>query len=125
GRERCTSTRRVVTGISAAIAVTGLKMALQTGPGNLYHTGPRPSLNSDPLSAMDDPRPTTRRSDAVDSTFDLVERAKTGDSNALNDLFARYLPSLRRWASGRLPRWTRDVMDTDDLVQETVVRAVR
>jgi len=74
---------------------------------------------------MDDPRSTTRRSDAVDSTFDLVERAKTGDSNALNDLFARYLPSLRRWASGRLPRWTRDVMDTDDLVQETIVRAVR
>jgi len=74
---------------------------------------------------MDDPRSTTRRSDAVDSTFDLVERAKAGDSNALNDLFARYLPSLRRWASGRLPRWTRDVMDTDDLVQETVVRAVR
>jgi RNA polymerase sigma factor (sigma-70 family) len=32
---------------------------------------------------------------------------------------------LRRWASGRLPRWTRDLMDTDDLVQETVIRAVK
>ena len=74
---------------------------------------------------MDDSRAPNRRADAVDSTFDLVERAKTGDSNALNDLFARYLPSLRRWASGRLPRWTRDLMDTDDLVQETVVRAVK
>ena len=61
----------------------------------------------------------------LDSTFDLVERAKTGDSEALNRLFARFLPSLRRWASGRLPRWTRDLMDTDDLVQETVVRAVK
>jgi RNA polymerase sigma-70 factor (ECF subfamily) len=74
---------------------------------------------------MDDSRAPNRRADAVDSTFDLVERAKTGDSAALNDLFARHLPSLRRWASGRLPRWTRDVMDTDDLVQETVVRAVK
>jgi RNA polymerase sigma factor (sigma-70 family) len=74
---------------------------------------------------MDDSRAPNRRADAVDSTFDLVERAKTGDSDALNDLFARYLPSLRRWASGRLPRWTRDLMDTDDLVQETVVRAVK
>ena len=74
---------------------------------------------------MDDQRATTWRTDAVDTTFDLVERAKSGDSNALNDLFARYLPSLRRWASGRLPRWTRDMMDTDDLVQETVVRAVK
>jgi len=62
---------------------------------------------------------------AVDSTFDLVERAKSGDDEALNRLFARYLPSLRRWASGRLPRWSRDLMDTDDLVQETVVRAVK
>jgi RNA polymerase sigma factor (sigma-70 family) len=74
---------------------------------------------------MDDQRATSRRADAVDTTFELVERAKTGDSDALNDLFSRYLPALRRWASGRLPRWTRDLMDTDDLVQETVVRAVK
>jgi len=74
---------------------------------------------------MDDQRATNRRSDAVDSTLELVERAKMGDTDALNDLFARYLPALRRWASGRLPRWTRDLMDTDDLVQETVVRAVK
>jgi RNA polymerase sigma-70 factor, ECF subfamily len=74
---------------------------------------------------MDDYRAANSRADAVDTTFDLVERAKTGDTDALNDLFAKYLPSLRRWASGRLPRWTRDLMDTDDLVQETVVRAVK
>jgi RNA polymerase sigma-70 factor, ECF subfamily len=61
----------------------------------------------------------------ADSTFDLVERVKSGDRDALDRLFARYLPALRRWASGRLPRWTRDLMDTDDLVQETVIRAVK
>jgi RNA polymerase sigma-70 factor, ECF subfamily len=61
----------------------------------------------------------------VDSTFDLLERAKAGDVEALDRLFARCLPGLRRWASGRLPRWTRDLMDTDDLVQETVWRAVK
>ena len=59
----------------------------------------------------------------LESTFDLVERAKRGDQAALNRLYARFLPSLRRWASGRLPRWTRDLMDTDDIVQETVLRA--
>jgi len=74
---------------------------------------------------MDDHRSGDSASGAVDTTFDLVERAKAGDSDALNRLFARFLPSLRRWASGRLPRWTRDLMDTDDLVQETVVRAVK
>src|ERR671936_1401372 len=62
---------------------------------------------------------------APDRTVDLVERAKAGDPDALNRLFARFLPALRRWASGRLPRWSRDLMDTDDLVQETVVRAVK
>jgi RNA polymerase sigma factor (sigma-70 family) len=61
----------------------------------------------------------------AESTFDLVERAKSGDREALDRLFARYLPSLRRWASGRLPRWSRDLMDTDDLVQETAFRAVK
>jgi RNA polymerase sigma-70 factor, ECF subfamily len=61
----------------------------------------------------------------ADSTLDLVERAKAGDTDALNRLFARHLPTLRRWASGRLPRWARDAMDTDDLVQETVIRAVK
>ncbi len=71
---------------------------------------------------MDDPRQGPPR--PLESTFDLVQRARTGDREALDRLFARSIPVLRRWASGRLPRWTRDLMDTDDLVQETVVRAV-
>lgn len=69
--------------------------------------------------------PAPVREPTVDTTLDLVERAKSGDRDAVNLLFARFLPSLRRWATGRLPRWTRDLMDTDDLVQETVMRAVK
>lgn len=117
-----------------AIAVSGLKIALQSRKANLYHTdrnGPVRLDVSAPL--MEKPRAGDAPSvDAapsatpgLDSTFDLVERAKSGDSDALNRLFARFLPPLRRWASGRLPRWTRDLMDTDDLVQETVLRSVR
>jgi len=55
----------------------------------------------------------------------VVRQAKSGDQDALDRLFSRCLPSLRRWASGRLPRWTRDLLDTDDLVQETVIRTVK
>ena len=62
---------------------------------------------------------------AVATTADLLQRARLGDSDALNELFGRYLPSLRRWARGRLPSWTRDLRDTDDLVQETFLRAYR
>ena len=36
----------------------------------------------------------------------------------------RYLPRLSRWASGRLPHWARDLSDTDDLVQDTLIRSV-
>ncbi len=57
-----------------------------------------------------------------DSTLTLLTRARSGDQDALSDLFARYLPLLRRWARGRLPRWARDVTDTQDLVQITLLQ---
>jgi RNA polymerase sigma-70 factor, ECF subfamily len=72
-----------------------------------------------------DRQPATPQGEAgLDSTLTLVERVKAGDREALDGLVARYLPALRRWASGRLPRWTRDLLDTDDLVQETMIRAI-
>ena len=71
---------------------------------------------------MDDGQPAERN---LERTHELVERAKGGDREALDRLLSRAMPRLRRWATGRLPRWTRDLMDTDDLVQETVVRAAR
>jgi RNA polymerase sigma factor (sigma-70 family) len=63
--------------------------------------------------------------DNVDATADLLARAKAGDDDALNCLFERHIPVLKRWASGRLPRWARQVADTSDLVQETVVATLR
>ncbi len=66
-------------------------------------------------------------SDSVDveSTFHLIERARTGDQEALERLFARHLKPLQRWASGRLPKWARDLADTDDLVQDTLVQTFK
>lgn len=63
--------------------------------------------------------------DSWDSTLTLLTRARAGDDQALNDLFARYLPALQRWASGRLPRWARDIAETQDLVQETLVQTFK
>ena len=59
---------------------------------------------------------------ALESTFDLIERARGGDRDALDRLIARHAAPLRRWVSGRLPRWARDLADTDDLVQDTLLR---
>jgi len=61
----------------------------------------------------------------AESTLDLLERARSGDRQALDRLFARYLPLLRRWATGRLPRWARDLADTHDLVQETLLQTFK
>ena len=67
------------------------------------------------------PKPVDAPSVPSDSTFELLARARAGDNSALEPLFARYLPRLRRWASGRLPRWARDATDTQDLVQDTLI----
>ena len=58
-------------------------------------------------------------------TVDLLARFRSGDGEALEVLLARHLPRLRRWAAGRLPASARDGVDTQDLVQETVVRTLR
>jgi len=75
--------------------------------------------------AQPPPRLGAPHAGAVATTADLLQRARLGDADAVNELFARYLPSLRRWARGRLPRWTRDVRDTDDIVQETLVQTLK
>ena len=61
----------------------------------------------------------------VHSSLTLWERARKGDSGALNRLFARYLPRLHRWAHGRVPTWARAGADTADFVQETVLHTLR
>jgi len=60
-----------------------------------------------------------------ESTFRLIARARSGDQEALEQLFHRHLKPLQRWASGRLPRWARDLADTDDLVQNTLIQTFK
>lgn len=60
----------------------------------------------------------------LDSTAVLLERARAGESAARELLFARYLPVLRRWAHQQLPRAARDLTETEDLVQGTLLRAL-
>jgi RNA polymerase sigma factor (sigma-70 family) len=62
---------------------------------------------------------------AADSSLRLVLRAREGDERATEDLCARYLPRLRRWARGRMPVWAREHLDTEDIVQDTLVQSLR
>ena len=57
-------------------------------------------------------------------SVELVVRAQSGDAQALNQVLKRYLPRLKRWASGRLPWGLRTMLDTNDLVQEALIKAL-
>lgn len=65
-----------------------------------------------------------RNDGSLQITGELVERAKRGDRSALDQLMKRYQPRLLRWASGRIPSSARSLLDTSDLVQETLVRTI-
>jgi RNA polymerase sigma-70 factor (ECF subfamily) len=58
------------------------------------------------------------------STIDLLERFKQGDEDAVSLLVERSIPPLKRWARGRLPQWARSLAETQDLVQNAVLRAL-
>jgi RNA polymerase sigma-70 factor (ECF subfamily) len=54
----------------------------------------------------------------------LLIRMQNGDAEAREELVRRYWPRLQRWARGRLPAGARDLYDTTDLVQETMLMAL-
>ena len=61
----------------------------------------------------------------LESVTDLVLRARNGDAAALDELFRRYHPIIRRLAHGRLPDRVRGHAGTSDAVQITFLRALR
>lgn len=61
----------------------------------------------------------------LQSTVDLLVQAREGDDHAVDRLFTRLMPGLRRWARGRLPPFARELCDTQDVVQDTVLSALR
>lgn len=75
---------------------------------------------------MDDPiqQPGSESSPSTSATALLISRARDGDVDAREQLFARFLPVLREWAHRRLPVNARDLNETADLVQITLLRAL-
>ena len=56
-------------------------------------------------------------------TARLLEQARAGDQAALNELFARHRPRLRRMVELRLDRRLRARIDPSDVLQEAFVQA--
>src|SRR6185503_17247158 len=63
--------------------------------------------------------------DDAETTVQLLGRIRAGDQTAIESLFQRYSPPLRRWAHNRLPQWARDVADTGDLVQDVLLQTLK
>jgi RNA polymerase sigma-70 factor (ECF subfamily) len=59
-----------------------------------------------------------------ESTAALLIRVREGSKPAREELAGRYLLLLNRWAHGRVPKAARDLVDTEDLVQSTIMRAL-
>ena len=77
--------------MSTATLALGFRLTDPAGPARL-----RPPV--DPVDAV--------------PTLDLVVKARTGDQDAVDELFARYEIRLRRWAHGRLPAAARSFRST-------------
>lgn len=60
-----------------------------------------------------------------ETSLSLLGRAQQGDTVALEALIGRYLPRLQRWASGRISRASRGLIDTDDVVQDALMNTFR
>lgn len=75
------------------------------------------------MTDADSAPPATPR--GLEATAALLALYRAGDERARDRLLARYLPLLRRWAHGRLPAGARSLADTDDLVQISLLRALR
>ena len=59
---------------------------------------------------------------APEATVELLNQARRGDAFALERLLERCMPPLRRWAHGRMPAAARGALESQDLVQETLIR---
>jgi RNA polymerase sigma-70 factor (ECF subfamily) len=61
----------------------------------------------------------------AESTVEVLARAQGGDRSAALILIERAAPAVRRWARGRLPPSARGEADTEDVVQDAVLRTLK
>jgi RNA polymerase sigma-70 factor, ECF subfamily len=87
------------------------------------HTTLKDASNKKSRESLPPPGGGTLLSD--EPTIELVVRAREGDRLAVEALLQRSIPSLTRFAHGRLPAAARGALDTGDLVQETVLHVLR
>jgi len=112
-----------------------LTTAIENPDNGVHGWGSMGPHDWQPGNAMSDPAtpaatphgPPAERDGSIesDTTLRLLALARAGNREAVEVLYARYFPRLRRWASGRLPGWARDTRETQDLVQDTLLQTLK
>jgi RNA polymerase sigma-70 factor (ECF subfamily) len=59
------------------------------------------------------------------TTAMLLRQLKDGDQSSCDKLFNLYQPALLKWAHGRIPAQAKGYMDTQDIVQDTLLLAFK
>lgn len=59
------------------------------------------------------------------TTAVLLKQYKQGDQASCDQLFAMFQPILYRWAHGRIPAQAKGFMNTEDVVQDTLMLAFK
>jgi len=60
----------------------------------------------------------------AETTATLLFKIKAGDKQAKERLFNTYLPIITQWAHGRLPNYARDLSETADMVQKSLLNVL-
>ena len=61
----------------------------------------------------------------TESTATMLFKIKAGDEQAKSRLFKQFLPIISTWAHGRLPQYARDLSETADIVQKSLLSALQ
>lgn len=79
----------------------------------------------EPMSEPSGPPATPDSEPSLESTAILLGQVREGDAAAEERLFRRFFPLLQKLARRLLPCSGRDIDDTEDLVMQTLQRAIR
>ncbi|WP_395372999.1 RNA polymerase sigma factor [Marinicella sp. W31] len=60
----------------------------------------------------------------LSTTALLLNRIIDGDTSAPNELVQHCYPMLLKWAHGRIPQSEKSLLDTHDIVQETIMKGL-
>jgi len=67
---------------------------------------------------------TEKPREKLQDTVTLLANIRSGDAHSRELLCEKFIPILNRWAHGRLPAYARNLLETSDLVQVTLVKAM-